>query len=93
MPECLVFTRIERGLRYNFCRAGRGEVDLSKLSFDPIWRLPLYDGKSCDDGDGGDVIRSFRFFKYGVEQKVDYSFIDKPLSAEQQEEEEGLMPN
>ena len=90
LPECLVFTHIERGLRYNFCRAGRGEVDLSKLSFDPIWRLPLYDGKSYDDGDGGDVIRSFRFFKYGVEQKVDYSFIDKPLTAEQQEEEDRL---
>ena len=50
---------------------------------------PLYGGKSCDDVDGGDdVVRSFQFFRYGIEQQVSYSFVDKPLTAEQQEEED-----
>ena len=89
LPECLVFTHLEKNMRYNFCRAGRGELDMSKLGFDPVWKLPLYGGKSCDDVDGGDdVVRSFQFFRYGIEQQVSYSFVDKPLTAEQQEEED-----
>jgi len=90
LPECLVFTHLEKDIRYNFCCAGRGEIDLSKLSFDPVWKLPIYDGKSYNDADGDDdnVSRSFQFFRYGVDQQVRYSFVDQPLTAEQQEEKD-----
>ena len=86
IPECLVFTEVEQ-LSFNFCCAGRGSFDSSKLSYDPVTKFPLYNGKADE---GGDIIErdsSFRFFRNGVEQDVSYSFADPPLTAEQKEQE------
>ena len=90
LSECLVLTHVEKNLRFSFYRAGRGEVDLSKIGFDPENKLPVYDGKDYDENDqdaAEEPSYLFQFFRYGVDQRVSYLFVDKPLTDEQKEDD------
>ena len=88
IPECLVFSWVEQR-EFNFCCAGRGTFDRTKFSYNPVTKFPLYNGKDFQH-EISDIIEldiGFRFFTYGVERDVSYSFADPPLTAEQKEQE------